>query len=87
MPYYRVRVNRYTTTVQSYFVNVNTDCPENAKEMATEVLEAQLTGENHELAGFEPEPIGDHDVIEEEYEVDPFSEPDLCEYTEDLVIK
>ena len=87
MPYYRVRVNRYTTNIQSYYVNVNTDCPENAKEMATEVLEAQLAGEDHELAGFEPEPIGDLDLVEEECEVDTTSEPDLCEYTEDLVIK
>ena len=86
MPYYRVTVNRYTTNIQRYYVNVNTDCPEHAKEMASEVLEAQLKEEDHELAGFEPKPFGDNDLIEEEFEVDMTSEPDLCEYTEDLFI-
>ena len=87
MPYYRVRVNRYTTNIQRYYVNVNTDCPEHAKEMAAEVLEAQLKEEDHELACFEPKPFDDNNLIEEEFEVDMTSEPDLCEYTEDLFIK
>ncbi len=87
MPYYRVRVNRYTTNIQSYYVNVNTDCPEHAKEMAAEVLEAQLSGQDHELSGFEPKPSGDKAEIAEDFEADMTSEPDLCEYTEDLFIK
>ena len=87
MPYYRVRVNRYTTNIQSYYVNVNTDCPEHAKEMAAEVLEAQLSGQDHELSGFEPKPFGDKVENAEDFEADTTSEPDLCEYTEDLFIK
>ena len=66
MPYYRVRVNRYTTNIQSYYVNVNTDCPEHAKEMASEVLEAHLEGEDHELAGFKPEAFGEKEEVAED---------------------
>ena len=86
MPYYRVAVNRYTTNIQRYYVNVNTDCPEHAKEMASEVLEAHLEGEDHELAGFKPEAFGEKEEVAEDFEVDVTSEPDLCEYTEDLFI-
>ena len=60
--------------------------PEHAKEMAAEVLEAQLAGQDHELSGFGPKPFGGNDLIEEEFEVDIASEPDLCEFTEDLII-
>ena len=87
MPYYQVRVYRTETKTQTYLVNVDTDCPEWAEEIACEVLEAHLDGEDHENAGFDPvtvdEPtLGDYDtVLAEGYE------PDLCEYTEDLFIK
>jgi hypothetical protein len=86
MPYYKVRVQRTTTQTQTYLVNVDTDCPEWAKQIAPEVLEAQLNGDDHENAGFDPEPVGDNDLIETDYEVDE-GEPDLCEYTEDLFLK
>ena len=85
MSYYKVKVKRYTTRVQTYEVSVNTDCPEHAKEMAAEVLYAELGYEDHELAA------GDSDelsvgMIEEDFEVDETSDPVLCENTEDLFI-
>ena len=55
--------------------------------MAAEVIDAQLSGQDHELSCFEPKPFGDKVEIAEDFEADMNSEPDLCEYTEDLFIK
>lgn len=86
MPYYQVRVYRDTRYTQTYYVNVATDCPEHAKEMAAEVLEAQLNGKDHELAFGEPKTFGDDDLVDTDYEVEE-NDVEICYYTEDLFIK
>ena len=88
MSYYKVRVKRYTTRVQTYEVSVNTNCPLHAKEMAAEVLEDQLNGIEHELECGDPEPVWDNEIIDEDFKVSeaPSSEPVLCENTEDCFI-
>jgi hypothetical protein len=86
MPYYQVRVYRTTTQTQTYLVNVDTTCPEHAKDIATEVLEAHFDGEDHEYGGFEPVAVDEPTVAFEET-VLAGCEPDRCEYTEDLFVK
>lgn len=78
MPHYKVRVYRDTRYTQTYYVDVIADSPEHAVEMAPEVLETQLRGEDHELAGDYPETFGDNDLVEEDYEADE-NDVELCE--------
>ena len=75
MSYYKVKVNRYKTLVQTYHVYVNTNCPLHAEEMATEILEAQLNGQEHGLECGNPEPIGHDEWVDEDFELNSTSEP------------
>lgn len=87
MPYYQVRVYRTTTQTQTYLVNVDTTCPEHAKQVACDVLDEHLDGGEHEDAGFSPEPVDEPTVYDEETVLAERFEPELCEYTEDLFVK
>lgn len=85
MSYYKVRVYRDTTYTQSYYVNVNTDCPEHAEEMAAEILEDWLKGEDHELACGDPELASDKQLVDVVYEADS-GDIEKCENTEDCYL-